>query len=101
MPGNKDAWYFMRAWFLHQKRNDHHWEWHLLVETSPDGLVRFRMPVAVRKEMVCDWIGAGKAKGFNDALEWYTRNSNDLLLHSMTREAAEKQLVKRYHGREV
>ena len=51
------------------------------------------MPLKYRKEMLADWIGAGKAiNGFNDVENWYKKNKNNLLLHDDTREWIEEHL---------
>lgn len=49
-----------RAWKHHQKANDHHWQYWLLF-LDRGGKCPLYMPDAARKEMIADWIGAGKA----------------------------------------
>ena len=79
------------AWLLHQKRNDHHWQWWLLTNDS-DGAYPLPMSEAARTEMLCDWIGAGKAQGHPDTKEWYLRNKNNMVLHEDDRSWIEGQL---------
>ncbi len=72
------------AWLLHQKRNDHHWQWWIL-PTDNGGEKVLDMPVKCRKEMLADWRGAGRAQGTPDVLKWYHKNQNKMRLHPMTR----------------
>ncbi|KKK95677.1 hypothetical protein LCGC14_2670380, partial [marine sediment metagenome] len=47
------------AWLLHQKRNKHHWQW--WIRYNDDGRIAvFDMEECYVKEMICDWVGAGK-----------------------------------------
>lgn len=87
--GNKD---FDFAWLLHQKRNKHHWQWWILPED--EGRIKILdMPLKYRKEMLCDWRGAGRAQGFGDnTKEWYEKNKDKMLLHKDTREWIEKNI---------
>ncbi len=79
---------FARAWMLHQHRNKHHWQYWLNAGVTPlqqtnilvwdrgtasiiigshvyngDGMISFRVPMPDlwRREMLADWIGAGRA----------------------------------------
>jgi hypothetical protein len=82
------------AWLLHQKRNPHHWQWWLLPEDSGDVKV-FEMPMGVRKEMLADWRGAGKAqgkKGPGACIEWYVNNKSKMTLGTETQKWIERQL---------
>lgn len=52
------------------------------------------MPDHDRREMLADWIGAGKAQGMAVGVdEWYVQNSTRIILHPETREWVEEQLV--------
>ena len=51
---------FEMAWLLHQKRNDHHWQWWILPEDD-GGTKILEMSEGACKEMLADWRGAGKA----------------------------------------
>lgn len=79
------------AWLLHQKRNDHHWQWWLLPKDDGTWTV-FEMPLAARTEMLCDWRGAGRAQGTPDTVAWYKANKDKLTLHERTRAWVEAQL---------
>jgi hypothetical protein len=84
---------FDRAWLLHQKRNDHHWQFWVLGEDS--GATRaLLMPEDAVREMVADWRGAGRAiTGEDKTTEWYAKNREKMTLHPETREYVERLLV--------
>ena len=66
----KDKGYSL-AWFHHRGRNKHHWEY--WVDDFQDGMVPKKMPFKYALEMVCDYLGAGKAysgKKFTIQQEW-------------------------------
>ena len=75
---------FDRAWFFHQKRNDHHWQYWVLPEDI-EGTKLLLMPDKVQREMVCDWKGAGRAQGTPDVVAWWDKNGSKLQLHPETR----------------
>ena len=82
------------AWLLHQKRNRHHWQWWVLPEDD-GGVKVLPMPVVFRKEMVCDWKGAGKAQGKTgpgECQEWYRANKHKMQLHPDTRAYVEAEI---------
>lgn len=76
---------FDLAWLFHQKRNKHHWQFWVL--PKDDGTVRcLPMPDKHRREMVADWIGAGRAiSGRKDWRPWYDKQRNVIQLHPETR----------------
>ncbi len=89
--GNKD---FDFAWFLHQKRNKHHWQYWTMAEDE-EGLKILEMPHKRRLEMVADWNGAGMAlAGEINTIGWYNSNKHKLQLHPNTRKKIEKMLEK-------
>lgn len=64
------------AWLLHQKVNNHHWQWWILPEDDGGELV-LPMSPAARTEMLCDWIGASTAQGHGGIVgvrKWYVKN---------------------------
>ena len=94
------------AWLLHQKRNRHHFQWWILPED--DGGVKYlKMQYPYNVEMICDWIGAGKAQGHFSPKEdylfetrrWYDANKTKLQLHRNTRAFVEGYLS--YKGRYI
>ena len=79
------------AWLLHQKRNDHHWQWWVLPEDDGGEVVVEMSPDAV-KEMLCDWRGAGRAQGTPDTQKWYRTNKSKMRLGPITRAWIEHEL---------
>lgn len=83
---------FNFAWLLHQKRNNHHFQWWILVEDEGRTKV-LPMSNIARKEMLADWRGAGRAQGFgNNTHRWYVKNHRKMQLHPETREWVEEIL---------
>jgi len=84
------------AWLLHQKRNRHHWQWWIL-PTDEEGIKIFEIPEPYLTEMICDWIGAGKAQGhfspeedkYFETRRWYQQNGGKMQLNPKTREKIE------------
>lgn len=63
---------FNFAWMLHQKRNDHHWQWWCLMLNADESSWVFSMSRSALLEMVADWKGAQKAiHGKVDLMKWY------------------------------
>lgn len=50
---------YSEAWFHHRGRNKHHWEY--WVDSLSKGGIPILMPYEYAVEMMCDFIGAGKA----------------------------------------
>lgn len=90
---------FDYAWFLHQKRNKHHWQWWTLPQDE-DGLKILEIPYPYNIEMICDWLGAGKAQGFfsppddpyQNTRTWYRKNGSKMRLHPNTRKWIEEYI---------
>lgn len=77
-----------RAWLLHQRRNPHHWEFWILVDNA--ACAALEMPQHYVREMVADWMGAGRAiTGRWEVGEWYEKNKRTMLLHANTRKLVE------------
>jgi hypothetical protein len=76
---------FDYAWMLHQKRNDHHWQYWLLRED--DGAMKvLPMPELAMREMLADWRGASRAiTGTDNTPTWYAKNAANMLLHPATK----------------
>ncbi len=75
---------FDRAWLHHQHANPHHWQHWVLREDSGATKV-LEMPDDLMREMVADWMGAGRAiTGKWGALEWFLKNRDKILLHPDT-----------------
>lgn len=85
---------FSLAWNAHQKRNKHHWQYWLLTWDRGE-TESLPMPDVYRREMLADWMGAGKALGKPLVWEWYYADSQAKmreLLHPETRAWIEEQL---------
>lgn len=80
---------FDYAWLLHQKRGKHHWQWWVLPK-GDGGQKVFPVPEKYYREMVADWVGAGKAQGYGDnTAAWYEKNKDNMILHGETRQCIE------------
>jgi hypothetical protein len=80
---------------MHQHHNDHHWQHWIL--TSDKGSQRaLPMPEEVVREMVADWIGAGKAISGKQASvkDWYKSQKDNIVLHANTRKLVESLVEK-------
>jgi hypothetical protein len=81
---------FNVAWNYHQKRNDHHWQYWVIM--YDDGKVfPLPMPEICRWEMIADWRGAGKAQGKPKTWEWYEVNKDKQTMETSTREWCDKE----------
>jgi hypothetical protein len=82
---NKRRTAFDIAWLRHQHRNPHHWQHWVLREDSGATKV-LQMPDHFVREMVADWMGAGRAiTGKWEVEAWYEKNKHQILLHPVTR----------------
>lgn len=76
---------FDHAWLLHQHRNDHHWQ-HWVLRNDDGSTKCLPMPSRVVKEMLADWMGAGRAiTGRWECATWYAKNREKIQLHPETR----------------
>jgi hypothetical protein len=75
---------FNRAWLHHQHASPHHWQFWVLRNDDGDTKI-LPMPDAIRREMVADWRGAGRALGHPDTAAWYAKNRDNIMLHPDTR----------------
>ena len=90
--------YFQRAWQMHLMCNKHHWQnWVNFQDIGTQ--VVLEMPHRYAKEMVCDWIGAGRAQGYYDKNDpwkevnvWYKKNKDRIIIHPDTRKYIESIL---------
>ena len=83
---------FLYAWAHHLRRNPHHWQHHILVESGTT-LQLMRIPDRYVREMVADWMGAGRAiNGKWEARDWYSKNRDRIMLESSTRRRVEELL---------
>lgn len=86
---------FKEAWKHHWQNNPHHWEYW----AKFDGQLAVPMPVAYIREMVADWIGAGRAITGKWGIEdWYNKTKDKQNLHYLTRELVENALKEVNYG---
>ncbi len=84
------------AWLNHKAKNKHHWIY--WTDRVGGKEIAIEMPEKYVKEMVCDFIGAGKAynKGKwtpNMPLDYYNNvEKSKMLLHPKTKEMFERML---------
>jgi|SRR6185369_12373856 len=81
---------FDQAWLFHARRNKHHWQYWVLA--TEDGEKIYPIPEQCMREMLADWIGAGKAQGTPNTWEWYEQNKDKIKLHPDTRTWVEQQM---------
>lgn len=80
------------------ERNSGAETWRELISAYPsDALVPDAMLDLYRREMLADWIGAGKALGKPNTWEWYAANKDKMQLHPDTREWVEGQMARLEH----
>lgn len=86
---------FDDAWNHHQKHNPHHWQYWVLIRDSDDPRFEpLEMPRTYAREMVADWVGAGRAiTGKNDVGGWYEKNKSKILLAEGTRDFVERLIA--------
>jgi len=74
-----------KAWMHHKGRNKHHYEY--WQDNFDDGGIAIEMPLKYKKEMLCDFLGAGRAyygKDFTYEKEymwWKNRMSKPMAMH--------------------
>jgi len=76
------------AWQNHKAKNKHHW--HYWTDFENGDLIILKMPAKYLAEMLCDWVGAGKAynKGnwtIDTFKSWYQHDKENMVLHESTR----------------
>ena len=83
----KDINGYSMAWFHHRGRNKHHWEY--WVDDFSKGMVPKKMPFKYALEMICDYLGAGRAyMGKNFSIEaeykWWEERRKVVVMHPTT-----------------
>lgn len=76
------------AWQHHKGHNPHHWQYWL--DFDEGKLICLPMPPKYLAEMMCDWIGAGKAynKGkwtVDEYFKWYANHRNTTIIHKSSK----------------
>ena len=63
IDNEKDEKGYSYIWLHHRGRNPHHWEY--WIDNLSSGGIALKIPLKYVIEMICDWIGSGKAYNFN------------------------------------
>ncbi len=80
---------FDAAWLHHQHRNPHHHQ-HWVLREDDGNIKALRMPDKLVREMVADWMGAGRAiTGRWEVAAWYSKNAEKMVLHPDVRDQVE------------
>lgn len=80
---------YSMAWFHHKGRNPHHYEY--WVDNLDNGGKAIQMPFKYALELICDYLGAGRAYQGNNftyqkEYEWWLKKSeHPLLMHPHTK----------------
>lgn len=82
---------FDQAWLHHIHWNKHHHQ-HWILREDEGNVKVLEMPIRYRKEMLADWIGAGKVQGNLDISKWYVSNKDKIVLGLETRQWIEGEL---------
>jgi hypothetical protein len=69
---------FEFAWFLHYKRNKHHWEYWVDCNGDPAP-----MPIKYVNQMIADWKAMSRKFG-NDPKLWYKSHVDEMKLNIQT-----------------
>lgn len=81
-----------KAWLHHIHHGKHHWQ-HWVLIGDPKTNKALRIPEEYVKEMVADWVGAGKAKKNTMSTRmWYLHNEDKMILHPDTKKRVEELL---------
>lgn len=72
------------AWQNHKGHNTHHW--HYWIDITDGEVVALKMPFKDLVEMICDWIGAGKAYNKekwseDEPYNYFMKNKDMMILH--------------------
>ena len=94
----KKKWGYSDSWFHHRGRNKHHYE--MWTDNYDRGITTVRMPYEYALEMVCDFLGAGRAyygKEFTPRKEleyWENKKKDnpDMKIHPDTKSFVDKML---------
>lgn len=81
---------FSLAWQHHKGHNSHHYEY--WIDRLDTGGEPIKMPKDDLKELICDWIGAGKTYmgsdfTFEKELKYVSSRINNAKIHNSTRDA--------------
>jgi hypothetical protein len=73
-------------WFIHMKRNAHHWQFWIYTDDSGQ-TYPVEIPIEYAVEMIVDWASAGIVRfGAPGTRKYYEINKDQILLHEKTRD---------------
>lgn len=76
---------FGMAWFLHMKRNDHHWQYWIYTDDNGQ-TYPIEIPEPQRTELLVDWCSAGVVRFGEPGLhKYYEANKDKMPFHPITR----------------
>lgn len=73
----------------HRKTSPHHWQYYCYGRKQPSP-----MPDKYIKEMICDWVGAAKARGRKNLMEWYSEAKDYMIFNEETKGKVDTMLNK-------
>jgi hypothetical protein len=101
---------FITAWNHHHKANPHHWEYWIPATTHTRGSwvpgEPLPMPEIVIREMVADWLGAGRHytgswAGSVETWGWYNEWKDRIVLHADTRVKLEAIIAETFANKDA
>jgi hypothetical protein len=95
IDAEKEATGYSIAWQNHKGHNTHHWQYWL--DNKEKEIIPLKMPYKDLVELICDWIGAGKAynkdKWTKDTpYDYWVKNRDKMIFHSDTYKFIEETL---------
>ncbi len=76
------------AWQWHKNRNPHHWDFWVKSSGKP-----IPIPEKYVKQMIADWKGMGRQKGFEGPIIYYAKTKHRMTLHKETINLINKYLL--------
>lgn len=95
-PNRPSSRQFVYAWVHHIHYNPHHWNYWAVVGSSGQ-IKAHKMPDRYIREMVADWVGAGRSITGNwmGILTWYKQEKNRMVLEVTTRDRVEQLMTEK------
>lgn len=85
---------FDMAWLSHQHHNPHHWQYWILRQENGEARP-LPIPEKYIREMVADWMGAGRAiTGKWEYQDWYSNNKHKMQLNPTSQAQIELLIYK-------
>jgi hypothetical protein len=80
-------------WFLHMKRNDHHWQYFIYTDDN-GSTYPIEIPEPQLTELLVDWVSAGVVRFGTPGLQkYYDINKDRMIFHPTTRLYIEAMLI--------